>query len=450
LSDDRDFPDDATTRLAQPKLRAESVVLVVVDGAARGKRVEIKKGTAKVGSSPACDLVLDDRAVSRLHFEVAISPRGLRLRDLGSTNGTHVGGLNIVEAEIPAGTTVLAGSSAVRVDRVGDSLPLPPASTQDSFGALFGKSLAMRQVYAILERVAPSDTTVLLRGETGTGKEVAARSIHASSPRARGPFVAVDCGAIPESLFESELFGHAKGSFTGATGDRPGVFEEAHGGTLFLDEIGELPPALQPKLLRALETRSVRRVGTNVERPVDVRVVAATNRPLERAVNEGGFREDLYYRWAVVEVVLPPLRERPGDIAELAELFHRQRGGTAPLPRSFLESLLKRPFPGNVRELRHAVERAVLFGALDDPGAHAEAARAAASIPQSLEDMAALHLPLKEARDAWTEQFELVYVKSVLDRAGGNVTRAAELAGVNRRFMQRLMARLGIRGGEDR
>jgi transcriptional regulator with GAF, ATPase, and Fis domain len=447
-SDDRDFPDDATTRLAQPRARAEAVVLVVVDGPSRGKRVEIKKGVAKVGSSAACDLVLDDRAVSRLHFEVAISGRGLRLRDLGSTNGTQVAGLGIVEAEIPAGTTVVVGSSGVRVERVGESLPLPPASTRESFGALFGKSLAMRQVYAILERVAPTDTTVLVRGETGTGKEVVARSIHDASPRARDPFVAVDCGAIPESLFESELFGHARGAFTGAANERPGVFEEAHGGTLFLDEIGELPPSLQPKLLRALETRSIRRVGTNVERPVDVRVIAATNRPLERTVNEGGFREDLYYRLAVVEIVLPPLRERPGDIAELAEIFHRQRGNTTPLPRSFLESLLRRPFPGNVRELRHVVERAALFGALDEGGAGTPAP--AVALPQSLEDLAALHLPLKDARDAWTEQFELVYVKSVLDRADGNVTHAAELAGVNRRFLQRLMARLGIRGGEDR
>ncbi|MFO0674876.1 MAG: sigma-54-dependent Fis family transcriptional regulator [Polyangiaceae bacterium] len=306
MSSDDDFPDDATTRLAQPKARSEAVTLVVVDGPSRGKRATVKKGVAKIGSSEACDLALDDRAVSRLHFEIALGARALKLRDLGSTNGTWVKGLRIVEAEIPAGTMVELGGSAVRIERDGDALPMPLASARESFGALLGKSVAMRQVYAVLERVAPSDATVLLRGETGTGKEVAARSIHDASPRKTGPFVAVDCGAIPENLFESELFGHAKGAFTGANADRPGVFEEASGGTLFLDEIGELPASLQPKLLRALETRTVRRVGTNVERPVDVRVVAATNRPLEQAVNEGTFREDLYYRLCVVEVALPP------------------------------------------------------------------------------------------------------------------------------------------------
>ena len=443
MSSDDDFPDDATTRLAQPKVRSEAVTLLVVDGPARGKRATVKKGVAKIGSSSACDLVLDDRAVSRLHFELAVGPRSLSIRDLGSTNGTWVKGLRISLAEVPAGTTVELGGSAVRIERDGDALPMPLASARDSFGALLGKSVAMRQVYAVLERVAPSDATVLLRGETGTGKEVAARSIHDASPRKSGPFVAVDCGAIPENLFESELFGHAKGAFTGANVDRPGVFEEAHGGTLFLDEIGELPASLQPKLLRALETRTVRRVGTNVERPVDVRVVAATNRPLEQAVNDGTFREDLYYRLCVVEVALPPLRDRPGDIAELAEHFHRQRGGSAPLPPSFVESLLRRPFPGNVRELRHTVDRALLLGALDD--APVSTASPLGAAPQSIAEMAALHLPLKEAREAWTEQFELVYLKSVLERSGGNVTHAAEIAGVNRRFMQRLMARLGVK-----
>lgn len=444
-NDDQDFPDDATTRLVQPSRPRDSALrLLVIDGPSRGKSAEIRKGVAKVGSSSACDLVLDDRSVSRIHFEVTVGPRGFRLRDLGSTNGTLASGLRIVDAEIPSGTTVVVGASAVRIERAGEALSLPPASPRTSFGGLLGRSVAMRQIYAVLERIAPSDATVLVRGETGTGKEVVARSIHDASPRKRGPFVAVDCGAIPENLFESELFGHARGAFTGAATDRAGVFEEAQGGTLFLDELGELPSSLQPKLLRALETRTVRRVGTNVEKAVDVRVVAATNRPLEQAVNDGTFREDLYYRLAVVEIVLPPLRERPGDIAELAEHFYRQRGRTGALPPSFLDALARRPFPGNVRELRHTVERALLLGGLDDP-APETVPRAAEVVPDALADMAALRLPLKEAREAWTEQFELIYAKNVLERADGNVTRAAELAGVNRRFMQRLMARLGMR-----
>ena len=442
-NDEDGFPDDATTKLVKPKGRAEPFVLVVVDGPSRGKRAPLTKGTAKVGSSSICELVVDDRAVSRIHYEVTATSRGLSLRDLGSTNGTFVAGLGVSLATIPPGALIVAGGTTVRVEGSGDGFALPGVSTGEAFGGLFGKSVAMRQVFAILERAAPSDATVLLRGETGTGKEVAARAIHDASPRARGPFVAVDCGAIPEALFESELFGHARGAFTGASSERAGVFEEAHQGTLFLDEIGELPLALQAKLLRALETRTIRRVGTNVERSVDVRVVAATHRPLEQAVNGGTFREDLYYRLAVVEVLLPPLRERPADIAELADRFHKARGGQGPLPPEFLASLARRSFPGNVRELKHAVERALLLGNLST-----ETEPAPAPALRSMEDLEALRLPLKEARDAWTEQFELLYVKGILERTGGNVTHAAELAGVNRRFLQRMMARLGVRGSE--
>jgi transcriptional regulator with GAF, ATPase, and Fis domain len=256
--------------------------------------------------------------------------------------------------------------------------------------------------------------------------------------------VAVDCSAIPENLFESELFGHTRGAFSGAVGDRMGVIEEADKGTLFLDELGELPLSMQAKLLRALETRSVRRVGANSPRPVDVRVLAATNRPLDRCVNEGTFREDLYYRLAVVEVVLPPLRARDEDIAELAAHFYRARGGQGDLPADFLARLRHRSFPGNVRELKHVIERAMLLGTIK-PG---PAQRRAPELGTRVGEMPPLHLPLKDARIAWTENFELVYVRSVLARAQGNVTHAAELAGVSRRFLQRLIARLGVKPAE--
>jgi transcriptional regulator with PAS, ATPase and Fis domain len=309
-----------------------------------------------------------------------------------------------------------------------------------------GASFEMRRVYAMLERVCASDTTVLVQGETGTGKDVVARSIHAASKRAEGPFIPIDCGAIPEALFESELFGHVRGAFSGASVSRKGVIEEAHGGTLFLDEIGELPLLLQPKLLRAIETRAVRAVGANVSQPVDVRIIAATNRPLARSVNEGAFREDLYYRLAVVEIALPPLRARREDIAALANHFFRSFGGQGELPPSYVAALSQRGLPGNVRELRNLVERAMLLGTIGHPQPPTPPTPPAARGP--IDALVQLNLPLKEARQAWTANFEHVYVKAVLERTRGNVTHAAELAGVSRRFLQRLAARLGIKASD--
>jgi transcriptional regulator with GAF, ATPase, and Fis domain len=328
-----------------------------------------------------------------------------------------------------------------------------PVSARSSFGQCLGGSLEMRRIYAILERVAPTNSTVLVEGETGTGKDVVARSLHEASRRARGQFVPVDCGSIPENLIESELFGHLRGAFSGAQADRKGVFEEAEGGTLFLDEIGELPLAVQPKLLRAIETRSVRRVGSNQERPVDVRIIAATNRSLARCVKEGTFREDLYYRLAVVELTLPPLRARREDIPMLARHFHaRLNTGGEPLTPDVLVGLAARSWPGNVRELRNYIERSTLLGFVSEPARESRACpvlqRGESVRARAIEGMVPLDLPLKDARRAWTQSFETVYVRSMLLRTRGNVTRAAELAGVNRRFMQRLVSRLGIRASE--
>ena len=291
-----EYEQDDTTRVAPPsrELRIWSVDLIVIEGPSRGERATIAGGAAKVGSAPGNALTLVDPTVSRVHCELQVRRDTITLRDFGSTNGTVVGGVRVRDGDIAPGTIVRVGASAFRVD-VGDEPAFVEIADREAFGELVGRSLEMRRVYAILERVAPTDATVLVQGETGTGKDVLARSLHAASPRAAGPFVAVDCGAIPENLVESELFGHVRGAFTGAQNDRKGVFEEAHGGTLFLDEIGEMPLAMQPKLLRAIESRTIRRVGSSVAKPVDVRIVAATNRPLARAVNEGLFREDLYY-----------------------------------------------------------------------------------------------------------------------------------------------------------
>ncbi|HEX7837799.1 MAG TPA: sigma-54-dependent Fis family transcriptional regulator, partial [Kofleriaceae bacterium] len=273
-------------------MRIWSVALAVVDGPSRGARAQVGSEIARIGTADGNDLVLADRTVSRFHCEVVLRGEAILIRDCGSTNGTLIDGVRVREAEIPPGTLVRIGGSAFRVE-LGEEPAFVEISGRSGFGELVGASVEMRRVYAILERLAQSDTTVLVQGETGTGKDVLARSLHAASRRADRPFVAVDCGAIPEHLVESELFGHVKGAFTGATSDRRGVFEEADGGTLFLDEIGEMPLALQPKLLRAIESRSIRRVGGTGARSVDVRIVAATNRSLAASINDGSFREDL-------------------------------------------------------------------------------------------------------------------------------------------------------------
>ena len=432
-----------------------AVDLVVVDGPSRGARVRVEGTTAKVGSADGCTLRLADRAVSRMHLELTMGASTIALRDLGSTNGTFIGDVRVRDADVTPGTVVRAGGSAFRIDSSSEPAFLA-ISSRDGFGELVGASLAMRQVYTVLERVAASDTTLLVQGETGTGKDVVARSVHSASSRARGPFVPVDCGAIPEPLFESELFGHMRGAFTGAIANRAGAFEEANSGTLFLDEIGEMPLAMQAKLLRAIETRRVRRVGSSKEVDVDVRIVCATNRRLATMVNEGTFREDLYYRLAVVEVSLPPLRERREDIPAVAQaLYAKIRGAkdparaSEPIPDELLNSLMSRPFPGNVRELRNAIERAITMGeAALHPAAAAQGIAGPSVLPQGIEAIVPLHLPLKEARDAWTSEFENVYVRAMMRKTNGNVTRAAELAGVSRRFLQRTIARLGLRSSE--
>lgn len=450
------FEEDVTKRVAVDRrgLRIWSVELHVVDGPSRGERVALSSGSARVGSGPGNEVRIADPTVSRIHCEVRVRGDGIGLKDLGSTNGTWVEGVRLREGDVPAGTQVRVGGSVFRVER-SEEPTFVALSDRSELGELVGASVEMRRVYAILERIAQTDATLLLQGETGTGKDVAARSLHAVSKRASGPFVTVDCGAIPENLIESELFGHVRGAFTGAIGDRKGVFEEADGGTLFLDEIGEMPLSMQPKLLRAIERRAVRRVGGNGDRPVDVRIVAATNRPLARCVNEGSFREDLYYRLAVVEVVLPPLRARREDIPTLARHFYRRLARPdADLPSDLVAMLVARSWPGNVRELRNFIERSVSLGFVDRRIAHVvDRARPSAPPPPpnvepSLEASVPLHLPLKDARQSWIESFESVYVRAMLKKTGGNVTRGAELSGVSRRFLQRLVARLGIKASE--
>jgi transcriptional regulator with PAS, ATPase and Fis domain len=290
---------------------------------------------------------------------------------------------------------------------------------------------------------------VLICGESGTGKERVARALHAESPRVRGPFVAFNAAAVPESIAEGELFGARRGAYTGADRDRKGLFLEAHGGTLFIDEVASMPLALQGKLLRVLEEREVQPLGGGAAVPVDVRIVAASNVDLQKLVREGAMRLDLYYRLSVVRIVLPPLRARPDDIELLAELFiSRQRGGapTRRLSTGALDALRAHSWPGNVRELQNVIERAVLLA----PGDEITAADVALEDPLLPVDPAPAEqgLPYEEAKQRVLEQFQRRYVERILGESGGNLSAAARKAGITRVALHRIVKRLGLEAPE--
>jgi len=421
-------------RLERRRFRLE-----VVKGPDKGTAKDFDAATVRVGARPGCELTLRDPTVSGIHFEIRTTEGGFVLRDLGSTNGTVVEGLRVVEAFLHPDARMRLGTTEIRF-KARDAKTEVPLHPEGHFGPLLGESAAMRALFADLAKIAPSDATVLLSGETGTGKEVVAEAIHGASRRADGPFVVVDCGALPGNLVESELFGHEKGAFTGATSSFKGAFERADGGTILLDEIGELPIDLQPKLLRVLERREVRPLGAEAVRTVDVRVLAATNRVLEREVNRGAFREDLYYRLAVVRLEIPPLRERTDDVPLLARRFALEHG--VRLSETEIEKLSLHPWPGNVRELENAVERAALMGGVELEGSpRRDGSDASTAGPHSVD----LDLPFREAKARLVEDFERRYAKEALARAGGNVAQAARRAGVDRMSFYKLLARLGIR-----
>ncbi|MCA9674081.1 MAG: sigma 54-dependent Fis family transcriptional regulator, partial [Myxococcales bacterium] len=346
------------------------------------------KEGVRLGSMDDNDVVLRDDTVSRYHCKIVQEDTGYVLVDLGSTNGTFINKVRVREAYLKPGCTVAVGQSQLRFAAREEAVQILP-SRDNRCGALIGGNPRMREIYSIIEKIAPTATTVVLEGETGTGKEVVAQTIHSMSPRASGELVVFDCGAVPPNLIESELFGHEKGSFTGAVMTRQGLFELADGGTLFLDELGELPLDLQPKLLRALEQREVRRVGSAKPTKVDVRIIAATNRTLEDEVRAGRFRQDLYYRLSVVKLHLPALRERTDDIPLLIQHFldhgayNRNPDGSRrvrAVSREALAALAAYPWPGNVRELVNVVERAVSFCDGDVMGA--------ADLPDTVRDAA--------------------------------------------------------------
>jgi two-component system, NtrC family, response regulator GlrR len=435
-------PETHTLRIEHRAVSVPAIEIRVVS--ARGEiRRRLDLATMVLGSDPKADVSIADPVVSRAHCAVSLTEQGIRVQDLDSRNGTWFEGARIGEAWVPPGGVVrLSQGTTVSFEEIGGPTSVP-LSADVTFGAAFGSSLAMRALFAVLERAAPTAETILLLGESGSGKELLARAVHDKSPRRAGPFVPLDCGAISPTLIESELFGHARGAFTGAVRERKGALAEADGGTLFLDEIGELPLDAQPKLLRALESRTFQPIGTTGYQPFDARVVAATHRDLPRARSEGLFRDDLYFRLAVIQARVPPLRERAGDTAFLVERFLRELTPprtTDDLPAGALKMLREHDFPGNVRELKNTVIRLVMFPELLREAFDPRLPEAAPS-PRFEE---ALELPLREARDQVVADFEKTYIRGKLAQHDGNVSQAATSMGVSRQFLHRKMSELAI------
>jgi len=418
--------------------------VVVIDGPDRGRACRLGVAPIVVGTAPDADLVLSDDRVSSRHVSIAVDGARFVAIDLGSTNGTWFEGSRLGEARLAPGATLLVGRSALRIEPEAQPLDVVPSQAR-RFGELVGDSLAMREVFAVLEKVAPAEVTVLLEGETGTGKELAARAIHDASPRRRAAFVAVDCGALPENLLDSELFGHVRGAFTGAAGPRAGVFARADGGTIFLDEIGRIPAAVQARLLRVIEERVVRPLGSDAERAVDVRVIAASRDDLDGEVAAGRFRADLLYRLGVVRVTLPPLRNRREDLPGLVRELLRRRGLADELPAGpGLDRVLAHGWPGNVRELRNAIDRAVALA----PAARGFADLAIRVDPSPVTGDDALpvraDLPFGEAKELVLHAFERRYLADLLARTGGNVSAAARAADLDRKHLRTLARRHGL------
>jgi transcriptional regulator with GAF, ATPase, and Fis domain len=429
---------------------AEDLVVAVLTGGARGTRHRLG-ARLRVGTASDNDLILPDDTVSRHHCELIRQESGVLVRDLGSTNHTRIGQAVVKEVLVEVGTTLSVGGIDIAVRAEPSAAAVPPSSSS-RFGLALGPSLAMRTIFGVLERIAPTDASVLLEGETGTGKDVLARSVHDASPRRDDPFVVVDCGAVSYNLIESELFGHERGAFTGAFAARQGAFELAGRGTLFLDEIGELPLDVQPKLLRVLESGDYRRVGSNRPLQNGARIIAATKRNLRDEVARGKFREDLYFRLSVVPITVPPLRLRREDIPALVEHFleiARSRDTSSrrvTVSRETLAALSAHDWPGNVRELRNVLDRAVYLAT-----ATGESDLRLVDLPVS--PAAEGRLPVefdpgqsyREARAAFEAEFESRYVRWLLARHDGNISAAAREARMDRKYLSDLVKKHGLR-----
>ena len=430
--------------------------LVVTDGPGRGTKLTLNKNLIKVGMRETNDLVLPDKTVSRNHLEIEYESDSFLLRDLGSTNGSFLNGSKVKEAYLSPGDLIKIGNTNLEFVAFDEKVSIEP-SDKEEYGQMVGKSRKMRQIFSILEKISPTHATVIIEGETGTGKDLVARAIHENSQRKEQPFMVFDCSAVAPNLIESELFGHEKGSFTGAVRARAGAFEVAKGGTVFLDEIGELTSELQPKLLRALEQREIRRVGSSTPVKIDVRVLCATNKNLRHEVNEGRFREDLYYRLSVVKVALPPLRDRAEDIPPIVERllmvgkFNKLPNGAFKVSKvedDALKMLMRYGWPGNVRELSNVIERAVSFVEGDTiTKAHldfifAEMGHGGEERTERMD--IDTDLPFKDAKQQIVEKFEKEYLLELIRSHNGNLSKAAREAKIDRKHLRNLLKKYGI------
>ncbi|MBL7684706.1 MAG: sigma 54-interacting transcriptional regulator [Deltaproteobacteria bacterium] len=434
--------------------------LRVIGGPDKDKKMDLERKPLRIGKKEDNDFVLEDNAVSRHHLMIELRGDSFVLKDLDSTNGSFINDMRVREAYLSPGDVIGLGNTQIEFISFDEKIQIEP-STKTAFGQMVGKSRKMRQIFGILEKISPTLATVIIQGETGTGKELVARAIHQHSLRKEKPFVVFDCSAVAPSLIESELFGHEKGSFTGAIKDRKGAFEAANGGTIFLDEIGELTLDLQPKLLRALEQREIRRVGSNDAIRFDVRVVCATNRDLKKEAEEGRFRQDLYYRLSVVKIHLPALRERPEDIPLIVEKFLSE-GKFNQLPDNSLKvtrveddalKMMQRyQWPGNVRELANVVERAssMVDGHIID-ASHLN--YVFQEIEQNIEPTDRMSidtsLPFKEAKQKIVESFEKDYLEELLQRNNYNVSKASREAQIDRKHLRNLLKKYEISAPDD-
>ena len=452
--------DDRTRTILLPSpvehIRSRTATVEVTGGDAKGSRATLTGFTVGGGSAAYNDLILPDETVSKHHARIELGPAGYRIRDLGSKNGTFLGDLRVLDVYLPNSCKLRLGSAVMKF-RLGREERDDEVTRDHRLGRLVGRSLAIRRLFAMLQKVAPTPTTILIEGESGTGKELVAETIHGLSQRKDGPFEVFDCTAVPASLMESHLFGYDRGAYTGAGADHTGALERADQGTLLIDEIGELPLELQAKLLRAIDRREYQRLGSEHRRRSDARIVAATNRDLEREVEEGRFRKDLFYRLAVVRLPVPALRQRAEDIPLLVEDLEEELGATdlgLRIPGGAVEVWQRQPWPGNVRELRNAVERALLFGPDSVPaggpsgptdGFGTEASPTGSgggALFWRLGDGEIM--PFKDAKARLVGDFERRYWEDLLDQAEGNVTRAAAVGGIHRKSLEYLMKKLDL------
>ncbi len=430
-----------STVVAKGRFEVRGGRLTVGKGNASKPFLEIGAETTVVGRNESCNLVIDDKKVSAVHMELVATERGVRVRDLGSRNGTFVGDTRIGEVYLLKPTSIICGDTILEFGPSNpEEVKLPDVA---EFGPLVGAGVAMRSVFDKLRLIAPTELTCLITGETGTGKELVAAAVHQASNRAKKPFIVVDCGAIPPSLAESALFGHERGSFTGAIDKKISPFAEADGGTIFLDELGELPVDVQPKLLRALAEQRIKSVGSNTYRPFNARVLAATRRDLVREINDGNFRSDLYFRVAQVKVELPALRQRLEDIPALVRRMMNDLGEPSSYGRvtqDSLERLMRHDWPGNVRELRNVVAVALAFtkeGPLD-------VAQHLSPLTSTVEATTTRGRTFQDAKREILAKFERDYFTALYAECSGNVSEIGRRAAMERAHVRGYLRRHGI------